>query len=91
MDIIIIVNYNNIILQSNIVINSVLGNKCLASGYIGENYYLTTPIVPISELNDMYLNVIKRYNILKAEYINMYGSINIVDIVNSQGLPDIQD
>lgn len=85
------VNCNNINPPNpNIVINSVLGNKCLASGYIGENYYLTTPIVPISELNDMYLNVINEYNILKAEYINMYGSINIVDIVNSQGLPDIQ-
>jgi hypothetical protein len=84
------VNCNNINPPNpNILIDSVPGNKCFASGYVGENYYLTITVFPISELNDMYLDVINEYNSLKTEYINIYGSTNIVDIVHSQGLPNI--
>jgi hypothetical protein len=62
-------------------------DKCIGSGYIGENYYFGRSYYSLSELNDMYISVHGMYDGLKVEYDNLYGNIPILMVINQYGLP----
>lgn len=64
------------------------GNKCISSGYIGENYYYYYVYrIPLTELNDNFISLQNQYIGILNEYNNLYGDIPIRDVINQYGLP----